>query len=154
MFSKAKQPSGTATPMPDTSSNRAMTRSASPSIISADLRIVGDMISTGDIQVDGTVEGDIQSRSVTIGESAQVHGSIAGDTVRICGSVNGQIKGQTVTLDKTARVQGDILHASLAIEPGAYLEGMCKRIDATADSRVSSFNDKDRDEPVAAAANG
>ncbi len=57
-------------------------------------------------------------------------GSIAGDTVRVCGSVNGQIKGQTVTLDKSAKVTGDILHHSLAIEPGAFLEGHCRRIES------------------------
>ena len=105
-------------------------RNAGPSIIIADLKIVGDLSSAV----------DIQSRSVTIGEAALVTGSISGDTVRVCGSVNGQIKGQTVTLDKTAKVNGDIHHQSLAIEPGAFLEGHCKRIDSkpAAVSSVSS----------------
>ena len=107
-------------------------RNAAPSIISADLKIVGDLTSAGDIQIDGAVEGDIQSRTITVGESALVTGSIAADTVRICGSVNGQIKGQTVTLDKSAKVVGDIMHQSLAIEPGAYLEGHCRRFDQPA----------------------
>ena len=115
-------------------------RNAGPSIISADLKIVGDLSSAVDIQIDGSVEGDSKSRSVTIGEAALVTGSISGDTVRVCGSVNGQIKGQTVTLDKTAKVNGDIHHQSLAIEPGAFLEGHCKRIDSkpAAVSSVSS----------------
>ena len=72
----------------------------------------------------------MKSRTVTIGEAAHVTGSISGDTVRVCGSVNGQIRGQTVTLDKTAKVNGDIHHQSLAIEPGAFLEGHCRRIDS------------------------
>jgi cytoskeletal protein CcmA (bactofilin family) len=105
-------------------------RNAAPSIISADLKIVGDLTSAGDIQIDGHVEGDINSRTITIGEAAQVTGSISGDTIRVCGSINGQIKGQTVTLDKSARVVGDILHHSLAIEPGAFIEGHCRRIDS------------------------
>jgi len=114
-------------------------RNGAPSIISADLRIVGDLTSAGDLQIDGTVEGDIQSRTVTIGESAQVTGSIAGDTIRVCGSVNGQIKGQTVTLDKSAKVVGDIHHQSLAIEPGAFLEGHCRRLERSgATSSASS----------------
>src|SRR5690606_10213501 len=111
-------------------SKPAATRAAAPSIISADLKIVGDLTSAGDIQIDGHVEGDIQSRTITIGEAAQVTGSISGDTVRVCGTVNGQIKGKTVTLDKSAKVTGDILHQSLAIEPGAFLEGHCKRLDS------------------------
>jgi cytoskeletal protein CcmA (bactofilin family) len=36
-----------------------------------------------------------------------------------------------VVLEKTARVTGDILHKSLSIEQGAFLEGMCKRIDSS-----------------------
>jgi cytoskeletal protein CcmA (bactofilin family) len=51
--------------------------------------------------------------------------------VRICGSVNGQIRADNVTLEKSARVTGDILHKSLSIEQGAFLEGMCKRIDTS-----------------------
>src|SRR5262249_8757647 len=33
---------------------------ATPSLISADLRIVGDLSSAGDIHVDGTIEGDVR----------------------------------------------------------------------------------------------
>ena len=52
-------------------------------------------------------------------------------SIRICGSVNGQVKGATVTLAKTARVTGDVLHQTLSIEPGAFFEGQCRRIDAS-----------------------
>ena len=91
----------------------------------------GDLVCSGDIQVDGWIEGDIQSRNVVIGESATVHGGIQGENVRICGTVNGQIRADNVTLEKSARVTGDVLHKSLSIEQGAFLEGMCKRIDST-----------------------
>ena len=100
-----------------------------PSIISPDLRVNGDLVCSGDIQVDGWIEGDIQSRNVVIGEGATVHGAVQGENVRICGIVNGQIRADNVTLEKSARVTGDILHKSLSIEQGAFLEGMCKRID-------------------------
>ncbi|MCZ6862947.1 MAG: polymer-forming cytoskeletal protein, partial [Alphaproteobacteria bacterium] len=54
-----------------------------PSIISPDLTIVGDLKSHGDIQIDGTIEGDINSRLLTVGEQATVEGCIVADTVRI-----------------------------------------------------------------------
>ena len=57
--------------------------------------------------------------------------AISGEAVRICGSVNGQIKGTTVTLAKTAKVVGDVLHQTLSIEPGAFFEGQCRRIDSS-----------------------
>ena len=100
-----------------------------PSIIAADMRINGDLICSGAIHVDGRIEGDIQSHEVVIGESATIHGNIQGDNIRICGSVEGQIKGDFICLTKTARVRGDVLHKSLAIEQGAFIEGMCKRLD-------------------------
>jgi len=106
-------------------------RNVAPSIISPDLKIKGDLHCAGDIQVDGHVEGDISSRSITIGEAAQIHGAISAESIRICGAVNGQVKGTTVTLAKTARVTGDVLHQTLSIEPGAFFEGQCRRIDAS-----------------------
>ncbi|MDX1710062.1 MAG: polymer-forming cytoskeletal protein [Rhodovibrionaceae bacterium] len=101
-----------------------------PSIISTDLTIRGNLESRGDIQVDGEVEGDIASQTLTIGESAVVHGGISADSARICGTVHGEIKATTVVLTKTARVTGDVVHQNLTIEAGAFLEGHCRRLEA------------------------
>ena len=101
-----------------------------PSIISADLKIVGDLHSGGDLQIDGAVEGDISSRSLTIGESAVVRGVLVAETVRIYGSVIGEVRANSVILSKTARVEGDIVHQSLSMEAGADLIGKLSRLDA------------------------
>jgi len=129
MFSKGNKATQTTSA---TETSRSSLKSSIPSIISADLRINGDLICSGDVQVDGWVEGDIQSRNIVIGEGATVQGGLQAETVRVCGVVNGQIKADSVVLEKTARVTGDVLHKSLAMEQGASLEGMCKRIDASA----------------------
>ena len=102
-----------------------------PSIISQDLKIVGNLKSNGDIQVDGTVEGDIDSRLLIVGTGARIEGSIKADSVRVSGNVHGQIKAKSVTLDKTAKVIGDVVHESLTMEAGAYLEGGVRRIEAS-----------------------
>lgn len=101
---------------------------APPSIVSRDLSIVGDLISEGEIQVDGTVNGDIRTNVLIIGESARIKGEVVAETVRIMGSVDGQIKAKVVKLAATAHVVGDILHEDLSIETGAFLEGHCKRM--------------------------
>ena len=103
---------------------------AEPSIISADLRVVGDLHCSGELQVKGNVEGDIKSRSVTIGEGAQVQGSVMADSVHISGAIKGQIEAQAVTVARSARVQGDIVHETLAVEAGAYLDGSCRRLES------------------------
>ncbi len=132
MFSKdSKNGTPEATAFPTADAARRSNGSATQSIISRDLKIKGDLICNGDIQIDGEVEGDVQSRSITIGEGADVRGTISSDSIRICGSVNGQLKGQSVVLAKTAKLVGDVVHQTLAVEPGAFFEGQCRRIDGT-----------------------
>lgn len=110
------------------SSIATKTTNSVPSIISPDLTITGDLKSNGDIQIDGTVEGDIDSRLLTIGQHAKVNGSVVAETVRISGRVEGQVKAKNVTLDKTARVTGDITHENLTMEAGAQFEGRVSRM--------------------------
>ncbi|HVO02340.1 MAG TPA: polymer-forming cytoskeletal protein [Candidatus Cybelea sp.] len=143
MFSKASSRQGQSSASLD--GGKAPTKASIPSIISPDLRINGDLVCSGDVQIDGWVEGDIQSRNVVVGESATVHGAVQAENVKICGAVNGQIRADNVTLEKTARVTGDILHKSLSIEQGAFLEGMCKRIDASPAPQLSVAKDKPKD---------
>lgn len=85
--------------------------------------IVGDLTSEGEIEVQGTVEGNIRSRRVKIGEGGQVYGEIVADAVDICGLVEGPVVATMVSVARTARVIGHITHRELSIEPGAYLEG-------------------------------
>jgi cytoskeletal protein CcmA (bactofilin family) len=126
MFSKAnKVTAATMTTEPMTSS-----KSGIPSIISADMKIVGSIESKGDVQIDGTIEGDVASHTLTVSDSASVRGSISAETVRVSGTVKGGIKAKSVTLTRSAKVEGDIIHEALAIEPGANFEGQCKRLEA------------------------
>ena len=117
-------------PSEDVSQSQAPSTGAGvPSIISADLKIVGDLHSNGDLQIDGAVEGDITSRSLTVGESAVVRGSLVAEEVRVYGAVFGQIKANSVTLAKTAKVEGNIVHRALSMESGALLTGNLSRLD-------------------------
>lgn len=123
MFSKGNRDEGLRkAPVPKTS--------APPSILSADLKVAGDLVCSGEVQVDGIVEGDIRTDVLVVGETAQVSGKIVAATCRVHGRVTGQIHARTVSLAKTAHVLGDILHESLAIEQGAYLEAHCRHIEA------------------------
>lgn len=101
-----------------------------PSIISADLKITGDLISDGDIQLNGTLVGDIKTGSLTIGESAHVEGKVSAKEIRISGEVTGEVMAEDVTLTKSARITGDIIHESLSIESGADVEGHLRRQNA------------------------
>lgn len=110
-------------------------KQAAPSIISADLSINGNLNSGGDIQVDGTVEGDIVSKKLTVSSSAVVRGAVEAETVVIAGQVTGQIKARHVTLIKTARVIADVIQERLSIEPGAFFEGNCRHFPSEGDKK-------------------
>lgn len=129
------QPKATTPPTPATQARP----SGEPSIISADLRVVGDLHCSGDLQVKGNVEGDIKSRSVTIGEGAHVQGSVMAEQVHVAGSIQGQVQAPAVTVARSARVMGDIIHQTLAIEAGAYLDGHCRHLDSKAAAGVQPF---------------
>jgi cytoskeletal protein CcmA (bactofilin family) len=98
-----------------------------PSILSSDLTIVGNLKTTGDIQVEGTVEGDIRAHLLTVGEGATIKGEIVADDVVVNGRVVGRLRGLKVRLTSTARVEGDIIHKTIAIESGAHFEGSVQR---------------------------
>jgi len=135
MFSKSKREfdSGAGGVVPS--------KPAAPSIISTDMKIVGDLTSDGEIQVDGTVEGDIQSKHLLIGEPAHITGEIVAEVIEVYGTIHGQIKATAVSLAKTAHVVGDILHENLSIEKGAFLEGHCKRMPEKPSERITLVRD-------------
>ena len=126
--------------------SQSVQESSPPSLISKDIKIVGNLSSEGEIHIDGAVDGDIRTKSLLVGETANIKGEIVADSLSVHGTINGQIKARSVNLAKTARVIGDILHEDLTIETGAFLEGHCKRMaekKEAEDGRISALNKDD-----------
>jgi cytoskeletal protein CcmA (bactofilin family) len=90
------------------------------------LVVIGTLTSTGDIQIDGRVDGDIRSGSVTIGEKANFQGEIIAEECTIRGRVQGIVRARKVQLSGTCHMEGTILHEALAVEVGAFFEGTCR----------------------------
>ncbi len=99
------------------------------STLSSDLTIKGNLKTSGDIQIEGTIEGDIRAHLLTVGEGATVKGEVVADDVVVNGRVVGRVRGLKVRLTSTARVEGDIIHKTIAIESGAHFEGSVQRSD-------------------------
>jgi len=97
--------------------------------LSTDLHISGNLKTTGDIQIEGTVDGDIRAHLLTIGEGATVNGECMADDVVVNGRIVGTVRGLKVRLTSSARVEGDIIHKTIAIESGAHFEGSVQRQD-------------------------
>ncbi len=148
MFSKSKindpapkpamggsKPSASAAPPPPRPSGDAPVAPAAskpkpaPSTLSSDLAIKGNLKTTGDLQIEGMVDGDIRAHLLTVGEGATVKGEIIADDIVVNGRIIGRVRGLKVRLTSTARVEGDIIHKTIAIESGAHFEGTVQRQD-------------------------
>ena len=125
---KAKAPETAAAPKPE---KPAPAPKAKPpaSVLSSDLTVTGNLKTTGDIQVEGVVEGDIRAHLLTVGEGATIRGEVVADDIVVNGRVVGRVRGLKVRLSSTARVEGDIIHKTIAIESGAHFEGSVQRAD-------------------------
>ena len=115
-------------PAPDFKASAPKAKPAA-SVLSSDLLVTGNLKTTGDIQIEGQVDGDIRAHLLTVGEGATVRGEVIADDVVVNGRVIGRVRGLKVRLTSTARVEGDIIHKTIAIESGAHFEGSVQRQD-------------------------
>lgn len=119
MFSKAAKGGEPA----DLTNSSAPRKLAVASLVAEGVRITGDLVTEGDLHLDGALEGDLRVGQLTVGEPGSVSGAIQADSVEIRGRVTGTITARHVRLWATARVDGDISHAELAVEAGAHFVG-------------------------------
>ncbi|GAA59408.1 hypothetical protein P20652_1271 [Pseudoalteromonas sp. BSi20652] len=98
-----------------------------PSIISQDVRLTGTLISQGEVQLDGRIDGDIKVEHLIIGSSGVVEGIVEAKSVIVKGKVIGSINAGEVKVKNGAHVHGDVFHDTLSIDAGAIIEGSLKQ---------------------------
>ncbi len=114
--------------MSDTAAS-AKPKNLIPSVLSSDLFVKGDVETSGDIQIEGKIKGNIRAHLLTIGENAVVDGEVRADDATVHGTIKGTLRGYKVRLSSSARVEGDIIHKTIAIESGAHFQGSVMRDD-------------------------
>jgi cytoskeletal protein CcmA (bactofilin family) len=97
-------------------------------LISNGTDITGDIKSTGDIRIDGSLTGNLNTKGkVVIGPTGKVKGEVYCKNSEVSGMVDGKIcVGQLLTLKISSKIVGDITTFKLSIEPGAKFTGNCK----------------------------
>src|SRR5580698_5491445 len=98
------------------------------SLIGADMLLEGDISGGGEIQIEGTIKGDIRVEHVTVGDGGAVEGGIYAEAVEVRGKVSGSITAKQVRLYGACHVDGDITHEQLAMETGAFFQGRSLRL--------------------------
>jgi cytoskeletal protein CcmA (bactofilin family) len=108
-------------------SSEAPVQPSGASIIAAGTTVKGDISSTGDIRIDGTLQGNVQSTAkVVIGANGVVDGDISGQQADIMGKINGTIKvKELLQLKGGSAITGNIHAAKLQIETNANFNGQC-----------------------------
>jgi len=101
--------------------------SHTPSIISNDVRVTGSLVSQGEVQLDGRIDGDIKAEHLVIGSSGVVEGVVEASSVVVKGKIIGSLNASEVKIENNAHVLGDIFHDTLSIEAGAIIEGSLKQ---------------------------
>ncbi len=96
-------------------------------LIGAGTDIQGDVQSTGDIRIDGTLKGNLRTKGkVVIGSTGYIKGEVHCKNSDVEGKVEGKINVQELlALKSTSVLLGDIIAKRLAIEPGAKFTGNC-----------------------------
>ena len=145
MFKNEKDKTSSPAPETQTSEPSSSSKPAptGQSVIGADLTIIGNLVCTGDLQVDGRVDGDITCRTLTLGAEPIINSKVKAETVRICGTFTGEVKARKIVLTGTAKVKGDLYHESLEIARGAVFEGYVGKLDdkksSTGEAKVTAL---------------
>lgn len=99
-----------------------------PTIISRSTNINGDIISNAVLHIDGQVKGDITCDELVIGTRGMVEGAVNAKSLQLYGTLKGKVVSENIFIAKSAKLIGDATHHSIAIEPGAYVDGLCLRV--------------------------
>ena len=106
-------------------------RGTIPSIISENSEFKGNIKTDGEIQIDGTVRGNVTAKQIILGETGKIQGNATASFFRICGRLEGDGRAETIEITKTAIVKGHTYKKTISIEHGAKIVGNINELEST-----------------------
>jgi len=95
-------------------------------VIGEEVTITGNIITRGEVQVEGNVQGHIFCSKIIICEGGQVAGGVVAEKVTVYGLISGSINALSVTLETGSRTEADICHRELTLERDGHFEGQSR----------------------------
>lgn len=109
--------------------------------------ISGDIRSNGDIRIDGSLTGSLNTKGkVVIGPTGKINGEVICKNSEVSGIIEGKINvGQLLILKASSKIFGDIITLKLSIEPGAIFTGNCKMSDENTNGGTGVIKEKEQE---------
>ncbi|EMB9093673.1 bactofilin family protein [Klebsiella michiganensis] len=132
MFKKNKnveaRPQTVATPVLNSASPLAVSRKPAATVIASGIRFDGNIIAEGDVDIYGTVSGNIDAEEsqIKIMAGGLVEGNITCRELIIDGCILGQCRSETIEIDKNGQVTGTLAYRTLAINKGGVFSGQAE----------------------------
>ena len=98
-------------------------RGTIPSIISEGSEFKGNIKTSGEIQIDGVLNGNVRAKQVVVGINGNVHGNVTANFLRICGKIEGEIRAETLEIVSSASVKGNVYKKTISMEAGSKITG-------------------------------
>lgn len=147
MFKKNKNTEATlpavSTPAPVTPPPQTVIKKPAATIIASGIRFEGNIIAEGDVDIYGTVNGNIDAKDsqIKIMTGGLVEGNILCRELIIDGGVIGQCNSDTIEIDKNGKITGTLAYRTLAIKKGGVFSGQAEVLPPVAEkSNVVGFN--------------
>lgn len=89
--------------------------------------IKGDIKASGDMRIDGTLIGSVNSKGkVVVGTTGNVEGEIICQSADFSGNIKAKVMvAELLAMKASANLTGDITTGKISIEPGAKFTGSC-----------------------------
>lgn len=99
-------------------------------VIAQGTRIIGDIETSNDMRLDGSLQGNMICRGkVVIGVQGSIVGNLDCTNCDVMGNVDGKINvSDTLSLKASANIKGEIHTKILSIEPNAVFNGTCEML--------------------------
>ena len=119
---------------------RKVKDSSSSLMIGEGVTITGTIKADNEVNIQGTIDGDIDCNSVTINKSGNVKGKVKAETMTIEGKVEGEININSILHIKSkGNVSGKIFYGEIEIDTGGKLSGEINHRDK--DNKQEEFKD-------------
>lgn len=94
-----------------------------PSYFAPDLEVTGRITSSGDLEIDGQVNGTVDATRLKVGPHGRVRAALAADDAVVSGKVVGVLKARGVTFTDGCHFTGEVQYEQIGMQSAAEVEG-------------------------------